>query len=136
VNRRLRRTVCALGALLFAYGCSRTAGTHIGGTRNAWTIPGVLRLGEDEEPDSLNLMFGHTAATDAVAGLLFSFLLRNDERGNYIPDLATQVPTLHNGGISRDGRQITVHLRRGVVWADGVPLTAADWLFTYRAVMN
>jgi peptide/nickel transport system substrate-binding protein len=46
------------------------------------------------------------------------------------------VPTLKNGGISRDGRRIVLHLRRGVVWSDGAPLTAADWLFTYRAVMN
>ncbi|MGA7284279.1 MAG: peptide ABC transporter substrate-binding protein, partial [Candidatus Cybelea sp.] len=106
------------------------------GARNAWTIPGVLRLGEDEEPDSLNLMFAHTAATDTIAGLLFSFVLRLDARGNYIPDLATQVPTLANGGISPDGKRIVVHLRRGVVWADGAPLTSADWLFTYRAVMN
>ncbi len=104
--------------------------------RNAWTIPGVLRLGEDEEPDSLNLMYAHTAASDTVSGLLFSFILRFDAQGNYVPDLATQVPTLANGGISSDGKTIVVHLRKGVVWADGAPLTAADWLFTYRAVRN
>jgi peptide/nickel transport system substrate-binding protein len=104
--------------------------------RNSWTVPGVIRLGEDEEPDSLNLMYAHTAASDAVAGLLFSFLLRYDADGNYIPDLATEVPTLRNGGISRDGKRITVHLRKGVVWADGTPLTSADWLFTYHAVIN
>jgi peptide/nickel transport system substrate-binding protein len=123
-------------ALLFAIaGCSRQAAPWKGG-RNAWTIPGVVRLGEDEEPDSLNLMYAHTAASDAIVGLIYSFLLRYDAQGNYIPDLATQVPTLRNGGISRDGKTIVVHLRKGVVWADGAPLTAADWLFTYRAVRN
>jgi peptide/nickel transport system substrate-binding protein len=104
--------------------------------RNPWTVPGVLRLGEDEEPDSLNLMFGHNAATDTVTALIYSFLLRYDDKGDYIPDLATTVPTTANGGISRDGKTIVIHLRRGVTWADGAPLTAADWLFTYRAVMN
>jgi peptide/nickel transport system substrate-binding protein len=132
--------VAALGvslALALAIeGCAQPSPRAVTGERNAWTIPGVLRLGEDEEPDSLNLMYGHNAATDAVAGLLFSFLFRYDSRGNYIPDLATQVPTLSNGGISRDGKRIVVHLRKGVVWADGAPLTAADWLFTYHAVMN
>jgi len=122
--------------LFLACGCSRPAALHSNLQRNAWTIPGVLRLGEDEEPDSLNLMFAHTAATDVVSGLLFSFVLRYDARGNYVPDLATQVPTLRNGGISPDGKRIVVHLRRNAVWADGVPLTAADWLFTYRAVTN
>jgi peptide/nickel transport system substrate-binding protein len=81
-------------------------------------------------------MYAHTAASDAIVGLLFSFILRYDAEGNYIPDLATQVPTLRNGGISRDGKTIVVHLRKGVVWADGAPLTAADWLFTYHAVAN
>jgi len=131
------RSVAAVLALAIAFaGCARSQNASSGGARNPWTVPGVLRLGEDEEPDSLNLMFAHTAASDAIAGLLFSFVLRYDPRGNLIPDLATEVPTLRNGGISRDGRRIVVHLRRGVVWADGAPLTAADWLFTYRAVMN
>ncbi|HYL27569.1 MAG TPA: ABC transporter substrate-binding protein, partial [Candidatus Nitrosotalea sp.] len=130
------RRGAALALVLFLAACARPQAMHVKGERNSWTVPGVLRLGEDEEPDSLNLMFGHTAATDTISGLLFSFLLRYDARGNYIPDLATQVPTLANGGIAADGKRITVHLRRGVVWADGAPLTAADWLFTYRAVMN
>jgi peptide/nickel transport system substrate-binding protein len=81
-------------------------------------------------------MYGHTAATDAIVGLIYSFLLRYDADGNYVPDLATAVPTLRNGGISPDGKRIVIHLRKGVVWADGAPLTAADWLFTYRAVRN
>lgn len=131
-----RCIAAALSMLVLAYGCVRPQQLRSGAARNAWTIPGVIRLGEDEEPDSLNLMFGHSAATDAISGLLFSFLLRFDARGNYVPDLATEVPTLRNGGISPDGKRIVVHLRRGVVWADGAPLTAADWLFTYRAVSN
>jgi len=126
----------ALSLLIAIIGCARPKSSAANGERNAWTIPGVLRLGEDEEPDSLNLMYAHTWAADTVAGLLFSFLLRYDARGNLIPDLAVAVPTLGNGGISRDGTRIVVHLRKGVVWADGAPLTAADWLFTYHAVMN
>ncbi|HET6276072.1 MAG TPA: peptide ABC transporter substrate-binding protein [Candidatus Cybelea sp.] len=129
---------CAAAALALATllcGCARPAApSH--GEHNAWTVPGVLRLGEDEEPDNLNLMYAHTNAADSIVGLLFSFLLRYDARGNYVPDLATQVPSIRNGGISRNGMHIVVHLRRGVVWADGAPLTAADWIFTYHAVMN
>ncbi len=131
------RAIAAVVAMLvLACGCARAQSQGSSTRHNPWTVPGVVRLGEDEEPDSLNLMFAHTAATDTISGLLFSFLLRYDARGNYIPDLATQVPTLRNGGISPDGRRIVVHLRRGVMWADGAPLTSADWLFTYRAVRN
>ncbi len=131
-----RCAAAALSILVLNSGCSRTEPASSGTRQNAWTIPGVIRLGENEEPDSLNLMYGHTEATDDIVGLLFSFLLRYDAQGNYIPDLATQVPTVSNGGISHDGKRIVLHLRRGVVWADGAPLTAADWLFTYHAVMN
>lgn len=132
----LRCVAAALAILVVSCGCVRPGAPARTGEHNAWTIPGVLRLGEDEEPDNLNLMFAHTAASDTIAGLLFSFLLRYDSKGNYVPDLATQVPTLYNGGIAADGKRIVVHLRRGVVWADGAPLTAADWIFTYRAVTN
>jgi peptide/nickel transport system substrate-binding protein len=131
----VKLAAAALAALLLVTGCVRTAQTA-SALGNPWTIPGVLRLGEDEEPDGLNLMFAHNAAADAVSGLLFSFILRYDPNGNYVPDLATVVPSTANGGISADDLTITVHLRKGVVWADGAPLTAADWLFTYRAVMN
>ena len=124
-------------AVVMAAACAACSKSSTGlGNRNSWTIPGVLRIGAPEEPDSLNLMFGHTWATDSITPLIFSFLLRSDPTGNYFPDLATVVPTPANGGISRDGKTITVHLRKGVVWADGAPLTAADWLFTYRSVMN
>lgn len=131
-----RRAAATLAALALACGCAGPSAQHSHGERNAWTVPGVVRLGENEEPDNLNLMFAHTEATDVISGLLFSFILRYDERGNYVPDLATQVPTTRNGGISANGKRIVVHLRRGVVWADGAPLTAADWLYTYRAVEN
>ncbi|HEY6485725.1 MAG TPA: peptide ABC transporter substrate-binding protein [Candidatus Cybelea sp.] len=127
--------VASLALLVGAAACSRPSPPSAG-ERNAWTIPGVVRLGEDEEPDGLNLMYAHTAASDAISGLLYSFILRYDAQGDYVPDLATRVPTLRNGDISRDGRQIVVHLRKGVVWADGAPLTAADWLFTYRLVRD
>jgi len=130
------RAVAVLIALTAACGCAGPRAQRPTGERNAWTVPGVVRLGENEEPDNLNLMFAHTAATDEISGLLFSFILRYDARGDYVPDLATQVPTTRNGGISADGKHILVHLRRGAVWSDGAPLTADDWLFTYHAVEN
>ena len=119
------RRLIALAALTLLCACSRPS-----------SIPGVLRLGEQNEPDSLNLMFAHSAATDEIDALLFTHLFRFDENGTMIPDLALTVPTTHNGGISPDGRVITLHLRHGVTWSDGAPLTAADWLFTYHAVLN
>ena len=54
--------------------------------------------------------------------------------------LATQVPSVRNGGIkvAADGKTMTVtyRLRPGVKWSDGQPLTSADVKFTWEAVKN
>ncbi len=59
-----------------------------------------------------------------------------DDHNRFVPDLATAVPTLENGGISKDGLTITYHLRRGVQWQDGAPFDASDVVFTWHLVMN
>lgn len=126
----------ALACTLAFAACSRTGGGTGPGGHNSWTQPGVLRLGEPDEPDSINPLFGHTVACDEAATMIFSYLMRYDEDGNFIPDLATAIPTYANGGISRDGKTITFHLRKDAKWSDGVPLTSKDWMFTYKAVNN
>ena len=113
------------------------AGLHSGpGGRHPWTIPGHLRLGEPEEPDSLLEFYSHTAAADEVNNLLFAPVFRYDSEGNFVPELATEVPTYANGGISKDGKTLVLHFRKGVRWADGAPLGARDLAFTYKLVMD
>jgi peptide/nickel transport system substrate-binding protein len=63
-------------------------------------------------------------------------LVTNDEHGRPVPDLAAEVPTLANHGISADGLTITYRLRRGVRWHDGAPFTSADVKFSFDAIMN
>jgi len=53
-----------------------------------------------------------------------------DTDGNLIPILAAEVPTLANGGVSRDGKTIIWKLKRNVQWHDGVAFTADDVVFT------
>ena len=52
------------------------------------------------------------------------------------PVLVTEIPSLDNGGISEDGRTITINLRDDIVWSDNTPITSADFLFTYEMVTN
>lgn len=135
----ISRRICAIAValLMFAAACTKGGGPAAGPAGgNAWTQHGVLRVGVVDEPDSLNPLFAHTDAADQISGLIYSALMRYDDNGNFIPDLATQVPTYANGGISKDGKTLTFHLRHNARWSDGAPLTANDWLFTYRAVMN
>ena len=131
----IRPIAAALLALALA-GCTRTAGPSGAGGRHQWTIPGHVRIGAPDEPDNLNPMFAHTDATDQIDALIFAPVFRYDPHGELVPELATEVPTYQNGGISRDSKTIVLHWRRGVKWSDGAPLTARDLRFTWRSVMN
>ena len=55
-----------------------------------------------------------------------------------IPDLATEVPSVQNGGISADGKTYTFHLRSGVRFAPPVnrEVTAADWKYSFERMIT
>jgi peptide/nickel transport system substrate-binding protein len=106
------------------------------GGRNPWTVAGVLRLGDVAEPDSLNPLLSTMDLSYDISSLTFSYLVVADARGEMIGDLATVVPSLANGGISRDGLTYVYHLHGGVRWHDGAPLTSRDVAFTWRAIMS
>src|SRR5438445_2786352 len=53
-----------------------------------------------------------------------------------VPDVATQVPTVQNGGISKDGLTWTFNIRTGMKWSDGVPLTAHDVAYTFNRIID
>jgi len=55
---------------------------------------------------------------------LYSGLLRLDADDELVPDLAEEVPSQANGGISDDGLTCTFRLREGLLWSDGTPLVA------------
>lgn len=67
---------------------------------------------------------------------MFDLLIDVDARGRQIPALATQIPTVANGGISKDGRTITYRLRKDVRWQDGAVFTSRDVWFTWRAIVD
>ncbi len=93
-------------------------------------------MGIAEEPDDLNPVLGQQEIDVDISKFWAGYLVDEDDAGNLIPDLASIVPTLANGGISADGRTITYHLRDGVTWQDGAPFDAGDVIFTLRAIMN
>jgi peptide/nickel transport system substrate-binding protein len=55
--------------------------------------------------------------------------------GTFVPMLATAVPTVANGGISKDGKSYTFTIRSGVKFANGYGLTAEDVAYTFQRDM-
>jgi ABC-type transport system substrate-binding protein len=55
-----------------------------------------------------------------------------------VPDLATEVPTDQNGGITNGGKTLIFHLRKGVKFAPPVnrEVTANDFKYSFERMMN
>jgi peptide/nickel transport system substrate-binding protein len=123
-----------LVGLLFA-SCSKVS-ENAGPGANVPFEPGVLRYADISEPDSLNPLLSTQLVVADIEYLTFSFFFRYDDQQRFVPDIALVEPTLENGLISKDGKTITYHLRRGVKWQDGAPLDAKDVVFTFHAIMN
>jgi peptide/nickel transport system substrate-binding protein len=125
---------CTLAVL--ACGCSKVGSTSEATGRHPWTQPGALRVAITEEPRNLNPLLATTTNDVFVDRLMFEPLLTADPRGNPLPMLATTVPTVANGGISRDGLTITYHLRADAKWSDGVPVSSDDIKWSWEALVN
>ena len=96
----------------------------------------VVTLGIYQEPENLNTYIGVQTVITYVHRPFAEYLIDVNEKGEYIPVLAAEVPTVKNGGVSKDGLTITYKLKKGVKWSDGKPFTSADIKFTWEALVN
>ena len=131
MNRFSRCVVVAAAALLAA--CSpapQQTGAPGGSATN------FLAVAQQREPSSLNPALENGTSSTEWGELLFQYLVKYDDRGVLVGDAATDVPTPQNGGISKDGLTITYHLRPGLKFADGQPMTAKDAAWSIDAINN
>ncbi|MBL8338252.1 MAG: peptide ABC transporter substrate-binding protein, partial [Rhodoferax sp.] len=85
-----------------------------------------------QAPSILNPYLSTGTKDVESSSLVLEPLIRFNEKGEMVPFLAAEVPTVANGGFSADFKTITYKLRPGVKWSDGTPFTASDVLFTYE----
>ena len=83
------------------------------------------------EPPLLNpVLAPYTLAGQDVLPLVFAALVKTDAAGNVELDLAERLDVVE------DGRAYVVHLRDGLTWDDGEPLTAEDVAFTVGLIQS
>lgn len=82
------------------------------------------------EASTLIPLLATDSSSHAVAGQIYNGLVKYDKNLNIVGDLAESFD------ISKDGLIITFHLRKGVKWHDGAPLTSRDVLYTYRVTID
>jgi peptide/nickel transport system substrate-binding protein len=94
-------------------------------------------LGMTQEAVQFNpLLYVNTGTENVPETCMFDALWDVDEQGNFVPNLATKVPTKQNGGISADGLVWKIELRPDVKWTDGQKFSARDVEFTYRTIID
>jgi len=135
-SRRLTRR----GALALGLAAGATLGSRAAWAQNQPKPPakptGQVVVGLSQEPTVFNPLMPHIEVDQGVHWNLFSPLWGVDASGNFVPQLATEVPTVANGGISADGQSWRVKLRNDVKWHDGTPFTAEDVKFTIDLINN
>jgi peptide/nickel transport system substrate-binding protein len=119
---------CCVSLAFVATACTRPG--------QSFHEPNTLVVVQQREPMSLNPALENGASSTEWGLLLFQYLVKYDDHGKLVGDAAVAVPTLQNGGISRDGLTITYRLRRGLRFADGSPLTANDCVWSIAAIVN
>ena len=117
-------------------GCSRVGSHGADGGLHPWTTPGTLRWADGEDLDNLNPLLSTQTLVNDLSAFTMGYFFVFDDRNRAVPSLCLRVPTRENGGISKDGRSLTFHLRHGAVWHDGAPFTSADVAFTVATILD
>ena len=88
-----------------------------------------------QEFDTLNPLYTGMWFVSAIFPVYTCQTWWFDDQNEPVANLVTEIPSSENGGLSEDGRTITLKLRDDIVWSDGTPITSADFKFTYDMLL-
>lgn len=108
---------------LILIGCQREPSVVNNGGEN------ILRIAADDDPQTLDPRKVRDLASATYMHMLFEGLMQVDAEGTIIPGIAEAVD------ISNDQKTYTFHLRESV-WSNGDPLTAQDFVDTWKGVLD
>jgi peptide/nickel transport system substrate-binding protein len=97
---------------------------------------GTLTLFYWEAPTILNPHLSPGTKDLSASRITYEPLAAFSAKGDLIPFLAAEIPTLENGDVAADGTSVTWKLKPGIKWSDGEPFTADDVRFTWQYATN
>ncbi|WOH83118.1 peptide ABC transporter substrate-binding protein [Bradyrhizobium sp. BEA-2-5] len=121
----LANQILALGGVAMAQGASTYKPTKRGGG-------GALKLLWWQGPTLLNPHFATGTKDQDGSRLFYEPLASWDVDGHLNPILAAEIPSIQNGGLSKDAKTVVWKLKPGVKWHDGKPFTADDVVFNWE----
>ena len=119
-HRRHAKFAAALALAFTLLSCSHSAPRE---------EPGTLIFLIETMPTNLDPRIGTDAFSQHMHDLIFSSLIGRDAQMNFTPDLATSWET-------PDPLTYIFHLRHGVRFHNGAPLTSADVKFTFDSILQ
>jgi len=132
-------------ALAACGGSSSNTGPSSGGPVTGGTLNVIGSAGQDHFDTvsaygTWDYMFERVYARQLVAYPSANYTTAGDAGWKTdttpVADVATQIPTAANGGISADGLTYTFHIKPGVAWQNGRQLTSQDFEREYKAFAN
>lgn len=93
---------------------------------------GDLKILSWQAISTLNPYLSGGTKEQYASSVVLEPLARYDETGKIVPALAETIPSVENGGISKDLMSITWKLKSGIKWSDGTDFTADDVAFTWQ----
>lgn len=132
--------ILVTGGAAVVGGCSQVpsgaSGSETAGAASVQRDASKLRMLYSRTPVTLNPHLA-TGVQDFEAGrIILEPLATANDRGELVPVLAVEIPTVENGGIAEDGKSVTWQLQSEVQWADGESFTAEDVVFTFDFVSD
>jgi peptide/nickel transport system substrate-binding protein len=127
--RRVRRPVAVVAVALTAAAMSLVGGTVP--ASGASDDPSTFTVGIKQDIDSLNPFTGIVASAYEMYQMNYETLTDYGQK-----DFSAQPALAESWDTSEDGLTWTYHLRSGLTWSDGQPLTSADVVYTFNRVIN
>jgi peptide/nickel transport system substrate-binding protein len=89
-----------------------------------------------QEFDTLNPLYTNMWFSQITQQIWNCWAWDYDDQNQPLPVLVKELPSAQNGGVSADGKVLTMKLRDDIVWSDGQPITADDFIFTYQMYID